>query len=535
MSAPLAERLAIQLQAHRERERKDPLDSWRPMSWVQEKRLRELHMGEFYDRAANVTGKTNGGASLAVALARGRTSLGGIALPPITTPNDGLLFVPSYKQSTPSSIAAVRQMIGDWPCVEGKLGGANDYVSVFHVKPERSRSDDWRDWSHIHVFPHAGELPEGVRLDWAWADEPPSKAWAEIVRFRRKAGRPFYRWITATPKKVTEWRWLKDEFEARHGGRYNEWANGFIECVSTVYDNKALDAGTLREIERDAEQLGPLAAAVLRGEYVDTTGSAIFLPEWTARWRARIREPQVERVSIEREVDTPEGAKIAKVVVDVQRWFPVEEHETYLVVIDTGKGVRDGKHDPDCLHVYARRKQRLVARINDYVGGHGIGYAGGWIAKLYNNALVKPLVTGGYGQSVLSGLRAAGYSNIEHHWAEDRPGEPRLHLGTTETNNTVGEWVGAAEAVLRNDTVLVESEDVIATLEDLIRDEKGRVVAATGWKDDWSCFGAACWTLGRWDVGPYRPRPEPVRPTYVDRVRQIRGSSRSPYLRPELL
>jgi hypothetical protein len=392
-----------------------------------------------------------------------------------------------------AAIKSLKRALGHWPheivYVQGEKRQA---VEAIFVKPIGCESDDLSKWSKLVVFVDKGIPPEGARIDFAWADEPPSEAvWREI-RMRGEARRQFIRFITATPLERSRWEWLQADFE----GTLNTPANGRVELESAVFENQALS-------EKDiAEQVAlvrgdPFADARLLGHYVDAEGGSPWgdlgfrrLNEWkTKAWRGVERE-----YTVLRETDGYEHP----VRVTVEHFYPVEPGEVYYITADLSRGVRDLDYDPGALHLYACIKPRLVARfgcvshdkMRGYVSAFTIGSLAAQLSKSHNNAAFDPEMNAGFGDSCIRGFRRSGGKNvaIEHRSTVLNGTTEQLGFSTTRANR--GLIVGGVQEVLETNSLEMPSKEVVSCLFGVRMDVNGKILATGRRKDeDMICLG----------------------------------------------
>jgi len=474
-----------------------PLDRWRCSSWGQEELIRHAAAGvETYAHAGNGGGKTEGGIAFDLAVLQGRESLRArdgttLPIPRVPPPVSWGLGVISYKVAGGSSLQALRRLLGTWPHHEVRAGGP-DGVSTLYVRHTSNHSDDPATWSRLYILPYDGPIPEGLRLDGWHCDEPPPAIWLDALRTRFKRGRKLYGLITSTPIDRQTWYPIRSQFP----DELLRVVNNRVRVQWSTEDNEALDPGQVKSLK--AQFAGtPWERARLYGDHIDATGSNPWPWELLEKWARRCREPVIERLEVQREVDGVEGRRLAPIACDLEVWDEPEENEVYALWCDVGKGVADGKHDPDCIHVYARRRRKLVARVNAYLGGYGLGQACAIVARRYNQALITPLVTGGYGESILTGLRLAGYHKIGVQRTERAPGKWDTRLGVTETAALRAKAIEGIEAALQSDSILVESAAVVQCLKDCVVDANGKVLAGPGYHDeDMVLLGMAALEVG---------------------------------------
>lgn len=534
--------LAHALALNEQQRREDPLRYFKCMSWAQERYIVELFAGrEVYAHAGNSGGKTAVGIWCDLAPCRGIEEVRGYYLdcgkcgaqsdprdkhekcvrcggelrerrlkiprfePPVTWGLGG----PTYKLMAVSSLPMIRALLGSWPYQEIRQGNRNTVVT-FVIKHERSTGTEPDEtWSQLFVFPYDGERPEAARLDGFHCDEPPPPDFLNAFRTRKKATRRLYRGITATPLKRLEWEPILSQFPAE----LLKVEGGKVRMQWSVYDNTALTPEDLRQIEENMGGMSPEERrARLMGDHTDMgSGSCPFDAGTLDEMEAGCREPKREALRVERETDTSSGRRLQVVSFDLETWFDFEPGDVYFMTADTGKGIKDGKHDPDCFHVWSRRKKALCARVNEYLGGYGLGQAMALVGRRYGYCEADPAVTGGYGESVLSGLRQAGYQHIAHNQRHDRPGRWMQRLGFHESPTSNAEWFGAMESALKTRGVTILSRDVVRCLKDLIKDETGKILGGPGYHDeDWVCAGRAVYKLGFGSAdGPRVMAPQP--------------------------
>lgn len=445
----------------------DPVSHFRFSSQRQRDFCRSLSaFDETALRAGNQAGKTTVAAYVFVAIARGCTEIDGEPLPLIGAPNTGAVLAKGRAMAKESVIKLYRQAVGDWPHHLEKNGNT---IEAIWVKPNRSKSDDWLEWSCIRFFVEGGQSVAGMRLDWAHADEPPDwPMWLEL-RMRGKANRHFVRAITFTPIDKREWAPLREDFK---GTERPEGKDRKVMLTLSVYDNKALGPEHLTAIE--AASKGPLQQAKLYGEWVDLTGSNPFDREGLKRWRERCKPGTVERFLNSR------GGSLAW-----EWWEEFDPSESYFAVADPSAGIEDeaGLHDPAGIVVVARRKPRVVARFNGYTPSYELGRLGAFLAKRYGNAMLVWERNSGYGESFWLGTGEYRNVYIEHH-RDSRTAPLSERIGWTTTATTRGTVIGALQKAILEDGLLVWSLEAVDSLENVVLDRNGRIEAGAGSHDE---------------------------------------------------
>ena len=443
---------------------------------------------EVYLRSGNQAGKTTIGAFCGVALARGVAELDGVPMPMLGTPSTGVVLAKGRAMAKESVIRKYQEAIGHWPHHIERNGAA---IEAIWVKPDRSKDDDWRQWSCIRFFVEGGQSVAGMRLDWAHADEPPDwDMWVEL-RMRGKANRHFVRFITATPIDKRDWRPLRDDFR---GCAYPEGKNGKVELTMSVFDNGALSEEHKKALEEDAK--GPLQRAKLYGDYIDLTGTNPFDAEGLRKWSERVK-PGEKRVW-----STRMGQK-----VEYEVWKEPQEGEEYFVIADPSAGIWDeaGHHDPCEAIVVARRAKEVVARYNGYIPAYELGRLSKNLAERYHRAMLVWERNSGYGEAFYEGCDRYGNVYIEHH--RDSLHVPlSQRLGWLTTATTRGTIIGALQKAIVEDGLTFWSRDGVDSLGDVVIDRSGRIEAGAGAHDeDMIVLGLACHLL---ETMPLYVRPK---------------------------
>jgi hypothetical protein len=466
----------------------DPIAVFRHTS-EQTKRCTEAisKFREVYLRSGNRSGKTYWASRLGVALSRGKTELDGVPLPLLGTPTTAAVLCGGRAMAELSVIKAYREAVGNWPHHVERNGNATEAI---WVKPDRSKSDDWHEWSCIRFFVEGGQSVAGMRLDWAHADEPPDWAMWQELRMRGKANRHFVRFISATPLDKKRWLPLRDDYK---GCKWPEGRGGKVEIVMSVYDNKALSKEDIQATENDAK--GHWFKAKMYGDYVDLTGTNPFDVEGLTRWRERCRPGEVHKWL------TAKG-----VTIDYEVWEEPDD-EPHLVVADPSAGIWDeaGEHDPCEVVVVGRKSRKVKLRYNGYIPAHELGRFSAHLAAHYGNALLVWERNSGYGESFYLGVGNYGNVYVEHHRdARHLPLSERLGWLTTAT--TRGTVIGALQKAIVQDGLTLWSEAAVDSLGDVVIDRNGRIEAGAGSHDeDMIVLGLAAHLLETMPVWEFAP------------------------------
>jgi hypothetical protein len=475
MPSALAPLAALSAQQDRKNE---PLAYYECASWQAEWIYEHIGECEIYLHAANKFGKSTLAAALAVAWCEGKKELGGVTIPTVEGPVTGAIGTPSFKLGEGSIIGALRALLGNWPNHEERTAGS---ASVIYIKHRSNRdSDDYRKWSKLYIFPYEGPEPEAVRLDFWIADEPPPTRWISAIRNRGKRGRKLHGLITATPIDSREWEPIKKQYPDQH----MVIVNGRVRIQAPVYDNRFLNAQDIHEAEQS--NIGdPWAKARLLGEHVNAEGSNPFDPNTLQRWLDACRDPdqRIELV-VNAERDKPSGRVTIPVSCTFDIWGEVDPHDVYIVLVDPARGINDGKHDPDGLHVWSRRKRAQVGRVSHYLGGWGLGLAAVEAGKAFNNAKIYVLRGGGYGESVFSAIRTSGYRHLGELPASGKRRETFTQLGVVENAQARAEAMTAVQDAMVQGSCTINSADTVKCLMRCIVDETGKIVGKPGDHDE---------------------------------------------------
>lgn len=429
-------------------------------------------------RAANQAAKTTTAAAWAVACLQRQTELDGVPLPQMDRLVVGGLLVGSYKQASESSVRAVLNQLGTWPSHVER--GSQETVQAIRVKQRDNTDPDWRTWSRLLVLPTDGEFPAGIRLDFAWADEPPKWSFWQELRLRGKANRPFPRVITFTPLDRREWEPIRRDFK----GHEEPGRDGKVELRLRLEDNRFLSAKHRRQMALDLAN-DPYRDARLNGDWIDATGACPLDSAGLNRLADQCRPPK--RID---KVDLGDG-----VWAEVEVWSDPQEGEAFFCINDPSSGAKDehgksGAYDPCQLIVGSRTPPfRMVERFNGYLSAYHLGRLASLRAHRANRAMLVWERNSGYGEAFWLGTKdpktGRHYPNpyIEHH--SDVRGLPLAQrLGWTTNTTTRGVIVGAAQKMVLEGSVLIPSLDDVESLRDVTMDHMGRLVAAPGRHDE---------------------------------------------------
>lgn len=484
---PTQIQLHLSMRAGLDLRRRDPMKFFRWASAAQSKIAKYLALGlEVLARFGNSAGKTHGASHIVVAICRGIEMLDGQRLPKLRQPVVAWVLTKTRRQQVDAAQAAYLEAIGDWPHEIAWDNRAKHYIDSIWIATRWCQHRGGTHCSHcsrlvFHCEQSGVETMLGGRVDIIHADEPPSeKIWRE-ARSRIRAGARLLLLITATPLYRRDWDWMARDFQhvqdAPRAGR--------VEIRSNLDENRFLPAATREQlIQNWANDV--LFDARRWGDYVDAAGLCPFAAALLKRVEGQCREPlEVKRVKIEMERESSSGLVLEHRQVQVQMWWHREPSETYWVLCDPSTGVEDEKHDPAGIHVYARRRRRLVARYDGYCGAHGLGILAAKLARYYNLAWVDVETNGGYGRGTLAALtRRAKYTQINYRQVEAEPGKYRDVLGWETTHSLRGEMTAGVQRELEEGSIVIPSREVLSTLRNITVDNTGKYLAAPGRHDE---------------------------------------------------
>ena len=494
--------------------RRDPL-RYRLMSSPQARTLIEHVVAgvEGYGHAGNAAAKTEEISALFLRMCRHQRGFdarlmgrdGDPDAPPETAPHwitlpgppsDGgswrhWVLVQSYAQAKDSSVRAYRKLLGRWPHKIGWVDKSLGHVKLIKVKPDDWPSDDPDTWSQITFISTENMTDEdvryvqGARIHSAQQDElGPMSVWRE-VRARRIANEELYLATGATPEYKHEWEEIYDDFR----DCLMRVVRGRIRVQWSVRDNRAL---TLPDIEkRIASYLrgdgspSDLFEARVAGEHVDSAGACPFPKAPLHEMLAEARPGKVERIEIRRAPEFPwddDFRDILPAWAEIERWFAFQPLHSYLMTVDTSRGIDDKDHDPCELHIWdwTNEPHTLVARFGmragqgGYLDEESLAILADKLGREHGNCRIDPEVTGNFGVQFVLTLRKLRYPNIGHDDKALKPGALEPSYGWTANPTTNGENVNALIDGLNNGRFLCWSADVLNQLLDVREDSQGR-------------------------------------------------------------
>jgi len=469
-----------------------------------------------YLHAANKWGKTTIGVASGLALAQGRKTLDGRPLPRLPSPNVGAIFSLDYKQQRLSVQETLLRLLGTWPhkcewdgqtlvSVAVKPGFGNGYWA------SAPPLDDPRTWSKIGLYSQKNlQSGTGFRLHWACFDEPPIMSVYREVLKAGYPGWPFPTFITATSLKRSQWFPLRPYFplEAHH-----RLLNGVIRIQGSVYENEALTAEDIADLERRYAP-DPDRDARLYGKEMNSEGASPFRSniDELRRWMDRAIEPTMRDFRVEREILTDSGKELIHQTVMVDIYEPFRKTDRYRLIVDPSLGIDDGLHDPGEATIFNMTRGYDVARYNGYLGEYGLAILAAAMARAYGEAMVDPEMGGGIGSGFLSGLRAAKYGRIVNS-ARSGAGMGRNNAGFVLSTDTRMEFAAALNEALWASSqghpwLQIRSLGILTDLVDLIVDDKDRPITPAGTHDEGFITAGRAATLLAPQVKRRTARPE---------------------------
>lgn len=517
---------------------KDPLSYWR----FAVPRLRDFvalfsgtdPIDEGLGRAGNLGTKTETEVALMLSCAEKRQNLDGAPIPQWRGRVEGAQLVLDYKQQLLSVQPAYLRLLGQWPH-HARYNG--EYLSTLHIQPIGGDSDE-STWSVIHFLSQENTRSGlGMRADIVAFDEPPKIEILHELRKAGHAGRRSIRTIWATPTIRRQWAPLKDEYGDPPRGSLTRTNDYWAECRWSLHEvadwvlsdqrKKALIdqyVGSDPDRPRDA-----LARARIFGDYVDASGACPFDLFVLDQMLEKCRDPEIVNCKIQREVDTDEGRVLTINQVELRVWKRPAPGRSYYVPCDPSSGVNDSKHDPAALQVVEMGSGDVCAVFDGYIGSYGLGVLATIVARQYNNALIDPETTGGWGEGVLRGISESRYGNISKARKELQPGKFSVELGFKTTHESRGAMISAIQAWIDAwgrgvRYASCPSREIIQCLKDVILDETGKPVAAPGFHDEHLILRGQGLRRAALRLGTPAREAMPARLSRDERlVREIRG------------
>lgn len=160
---------------------------------------------------------------------------------------------------------------------------------------------------------------------------------------------------------------------------------------------------------------------------------------------------------------------------------PVAGHR-YVVAVDVSSG---GSTDYSAIQVVSIEDFEQVAEFQAKLDPDLVAVEAARIGWIYNDALVAPEITGGWGHTVVRELERIGYRRIHTRRAWDRIAKKWSdRLGWDTNASSRAHMLDTLERVLREREFGLNSERSLVELGSFVRDERGRPAAQPGMNDD---------------------------------------------------
>jgi hypothetical protein len=467
---------------------------------------------EGYGHAGNAAAKTEEISALFLRMCRGQKGFDARLLPtregdppdphyddpyPIALPGfyDGeawrhWVLVQSYAQAKDSSMRAYRKLLGRYPHKIGWLQRDQGTIKLIKVKPEiEGWSEDPETWSEITFISQENMTEEdvkyvqGARVHSAQFDEMGKEAVVREVRARRIANRPLYIAHGATPEYKHEWEWCYADFREC----LLRVVRGRIRVQWSVWDNRALsredvEARLQTYLQGDGSK-SDLYDARVAGEHVDVSGACPFPRSALERVLVGCQAGRTETIELRSTPTNPwedDYRDILPACAVIERWLPRKADHSYLLSVDTSRGIDDPAHDPCELQVWDWTEAMCVCRfgmrgaLGGYLDEDSLAILADKLGREYGNALVDVEVAGNFGVQFIATLRKLRYPNLAHDDRTRAPGELSTQYGWNANPTTNGENVNALIKGLNEDSFMCWSADMVLQWMDVREDEQGR-------------------------------------------------------------
>lgn len=163
-------------------------------------------------------------------------------------------------------------------------------------------------------------------------------------------------------------------------------------------------------------------------------------------------------------------------------WKTPEPEHRYVISVDVSSG---GSTDYSGIQVVDVESFSQVAEFQAKLDPDLVAVEAARAGWIYNDALIAPEITGGWGHSVVRELERIGYRRIHTRRAWDRIAKKWSDkLGWDTNNSTRAHMLDTLERVLREQEFGLRSHRCLNELGSFVRDEKGRPGARSGSNDD---------------------------------------------------
>lgn len=165
-----------------------------------------------------------------------------------------------------------------------------------------------------------------------------------------------------------------------------------------------------------------------------------------------------------------------------QVWHKPEDDKRYVVSVDVSSG---GSTDYSGIQVICVETLDQCAEFQGKLDPDLVGVEAYRIGRIYNNALIVPEVTGGWGFSVEQELKRLRYPNLYTKKILDRLSRQWTDRTGWDTNvKTRAHMLDTLERLIREKEIGLYSIRLIPELGTFVRDDAGRPAAQPGCNDD---------------------------------------------------
>jgi phage terminase large subunit len=289
------------------------------------------------------------------------------------------------------------------------------------------------------------------------------------------------------------------------------WTTGAMRPIgdaefvfARAMDNPHLPAGYVEETLGGLP--APLRKRMLDGEWLFTSGTTFFDAEALEAYTGEVVPPRWTgttcgaderlRESLKRSGADPGEGKIRFRAKADGLWAiwetPVrerineqgrrEEPHRYIATVDVSSG---GATDFSGIQVIDVETFEQVAEFQDKIDPDLLAVEAYRIGRIYNDALVAPEVTGGWGVTIVLELQRLKYPRLYTRRILDRRTKRFTDkLGWDTSQSTRPMMLDSLERVLRERELRLYGERTLAELITFVRNERGRPEAQTGCNDD---------------------------------------------------
>lgn len=246
----------------------------------------------------------------------------------------------------------------------------------------------------------------------------------------------------------------------------------------------------------------------LEGEWLYTTGSSFFDTEALQHYQTQVGQPRwvgettgADRrllAGLARSGRHADPEKLGKIRIRPARqgltfvWQPplrerIEDGKRkpanrYIAAVDVSSG---GSTDFSAIQVICVETLEQVAEYQAKVDPDLLAIEAYRLGKIYNDALVVPEMTGGWGFTIASELKRLGYPRLYTRRVKDRLTQKFTDKLGWDTNvATRAMMLDTLEQALRERVLTLNGERTLAELVTFVRDDNGRPAAQPGTNDD---------------------------------------------------